>query len=133
MQIKNRYTNEVIHESAHKTVRGCVLDAIKHDADLTWADLTWANLTWANLTRADLTDADLTGANLTGADMDYSSGIPLWCGGSKFKCSAKLIHQLFAHISTLEVVDADDELRAALAAILPEAKKSRRAEILKIK
>lgn len=78
---------------------------------------------------ANLREADLRWANLQGADLDYSC-LPLWCGGSRFTCDALFVRQLFAHISTLTVVDADDSLKAALAAIRPEAEKSHRAEDL---
>ena len=112
-------------------------------ANLTGADLTGANLTWANLTRADLTGADLTGANLTradltranltGANLDYSS-FPLWCGGSNFKCSAKLMYQLLAHVYTLNpsAEKEEEEFTAIKKAILKYALKSHRAKDLKI-
>ena len=70
--------------------------------------------------------ADLHDANLWGANLDFSC-LPLWCGGSKFKADAKIVRQILAHVSTIEVSDADDDLKAVLAAILPEAKKSHRA------
>jgi uncharacterized protein YjbI with pentapeptide repeats len=88
MQIKNRFTDEIIYEDDSTTMKECVENAIKKaapyradltdanltranltDADLTRADLTRANLTRADLTRADLTDADLTDADLTRADL----------------------------------------------------------------
>ena len=86
----------------------------------------WANLQGANLQRAYLRGADLQGANL-----DFSC-FPLCCGGSHFKCDAKLVRQLFAHICTLDIVDADEGMKAAIKAILPEAKKSHRAEELEV-
>ena len=79
--------------------------------------------------RANLQGADLRDADLQGASLDFSC-LPLWCGGSRFKVSAKFVLQLFAHISTLEIEDADEELKQALAAILPLAKKSHRARDL---
>ena len=60
--------------------------------------------------------------------MEYSSGIPLWCGGANFKCKVKLIQQVLAHLVTLDCDDAEwQELRGKL---LPFAKKSHRAEAL---
>ena len=98
-----------------------------HEADLRGAGLRGADLRGAYLHGADLRGADLSGADLSGADLDFSC-LPLWCGGSRFTCDALFVRQLFAHISTLTVVDADDSLKAALAAIRPEAEKSHRAE-----
>ena len=98
-------------------------------ADLRGADLCGANLSVANLREADLSGADLRWTNLRGANLDFTC-LPLWCGGSGFKTDAKFIRQLFAHICTLEVVDADDELKLVLSAIRPEALKSHRAVVL---
>ena len=122
-EIKHNITGAVLYRSeTAETVRQVVLEAVKARADLRGADLRGA----------DLSGADLRGADLRGADLDYSSGIPLSCKGSRFTCSAQLVRQIFAHISTLTVIDADDELEAALAAILPEAKKSHRALDLRL-
>ena len=106
------------------------------DADLQGADLQGADLHGADLRCADLQGADLQGANLQGADLqgadlwganlDYSC-LPMWCGGSRFKCSPALIRQIFAHVCSLEVIDADDETKSAIEAIRKEAKKSHRA------
>ena len=98
-------------------------------ANLYGANLCEANLRGANLRGANLRGADLRGADLRGANLDFSC-LPLWCGGSDFKTDAKFIRQLFAHICTLEVVDADDELKLVLSAIRPEALKSHRAVVL---
>jgi uncharacterized protein YjbI with pentapeptide repeats len=70
-------------------------------------------------------------ASLVGVDLDYAS-LPLWCGGSHFKTNMRFVRQLFAHIVTLDVVDADKNMQKALAAIKPQALKSHRAEELKI-
>jgi len=106
------------------------------DADLQGANLRGANLQHANLQHADLQHANLRGAdlqhaNLRGADLDFSC-LPLWCGGSRFKASAKLILQLLAHVSTITVDDADDELKAALETVKKVARKSHRASDLGI-
>jgi len=98
-------------------------------ANLQGAYLRSANLQGAYLRSANLQGADLRGADLRGADLDYSC-LPLWCGGSRFKADAKLIRQLFAHILTISVEDADDELKAALEAIKPSAIRSHRASDL---
>lgn len=101
-------------------------------ADLRGANLSGANLSGANLISANLRCADLSGADLISADLDFSC-LPLWCGGSRFKCSPKLIRQIFAHVATLVCEDADDSLKAALDAIKGEAMKSHRAHDLGLK
>ena len=78
------------------------------------------------------TRANLRGADLRGAVLDFSC-LPLWCGGSRFKCSPALIRQIFAHVSTLVCEDADDELKAAIDAIKCEAMKSHHARDLGLK
>ena len=69
MQIKHRYTNEVIWEGVAESVKGAVLAAIASDADLSHADLTGADLSYADLRGANLRGANLSGANLRGADL----------------------------------------------------------------
>ena len=99
--------------------------AYLNHAKLIYANLSYANLNSANLHGANLNSANLRGANLSHTSMDYSSGIPLWCGGADFKCKAKLIQQVLAHLVTLDCDDAEWlELRGK---ILPFAKKSHRA------
>ena len=95
-------------------------------ANLHVADLRDANLQVADLQGANLQGADLQRADLQGANLDFSC-FPMWCGGSRFKCSPALIRQIFAHVCSLEVLDADDETKAAIEAIRGEAKKSHRA------
>jgi uncharacterized protein YjbI with pentapeptide repeats len=95
--------------------------------DLTWADLTWADLTWADLskadltwadlskadltranlskadlTRANLTEANLSEANLSWADLDFSSGLTLWCKSFNITLNDnRLLFQLCYHICKL--------------------------------
>jgi len=95
-------------------------------ANLQSADLQYADLRSANLQSANLQSADLRSANLRSANLDFSM-LPMWCGGSRFKCSPALIRQIFAHVCTMEVYEADEELKTAIASILEEAKKSHRA------
>jgi hypothetical protein len=68
IQIKNRYTGEVIRTVGAETLSG---------ADLRNADLRNADLRNADLSDADLSDADLRGADLRGA---YLSGATLPTG-----------------------------------------------------
>ena len=98
-------------------------------ADLRGADLRGADLQGADLQRANLRGADLQGADLRGADLDYSC-LPLWCGGSRFKADSSIVRQILAHVVTLEIVDADDDLKIAIESIKIEAEKSHRASDL---
>ncbi len=65
--IRNRYNNDVIFEADVKTVKECLLAAIKARANLSGADLSGANLYGANLSGANLSGANLSGADLSGA------------------------------------------------------------------
>lgn len=69
MEIKNRYTGEVIFSGDYETTRQCVEAALSSEADLLEADLREADLRWANFREADLRWANLSGANLSGADL----------------------------------------------------------------
>ena len=84
-QIKNRWDESVLFEcevpddiSSGLSTRYALGQAVKADANLTYANLADANLTYANLadanlTGAKLTGAKLTGANLTGANLTYAN------------------------------------------------------------
>ena len=69
MEIKNRFTGEVIHSGDFKSMKDLVIDAINRDANLRNANLRDANLWSANLRDANLRDANLWGANLGCADL----------------------------------------------------------------
>jgi hypothetical protein len=102
-------------------------------ANLSSANLSSANLSYANLRYANLSSANLSYANLRYADLDYSC-FPLWCGGAYFKCSAKLLYQLLAHVYTLEPLEKkeQEEFDSIKKAIEKFALKSHRASDLKI-
>ena len=71
IEIKNRYTDEVIYESeTAKTVKEAVEEAVEKEVSLSKADLSEADLSEANLTRANLSEADLSRADLTFCKMD---------------------------------------------------------------
>ena len=59
MEIKNRFTGEIIHSGDFDTMRELVLDAIEQDANLRGANLEGANLWGANLEGANLEGANL--------------------------------------------------------------------------
>ena len=77
IEIKNRYTNEVIftHECEDNTIKKTVEEALKNNADLSDADLWNANLSNADLSNADLRNANLSNADLSNADL---SNADLW-------------------------------------------------------
>ena len=123
IEIKRRFTGEVIHTHYDTTLKGANL----RGADLRGADLGGANLYGANLGRANLKGADLGGSNLGGAnlgganldgadlrgadlsradlkgadlsraDIDFSSW-PLWCGSLNVKIDERIARQLAYHL-----------------------------------
>ena len=100
-------------------------------ANLRDADLQGADLRDADLWHADLRDVSLQRANLQNVDWDYSSGLPLWCGGRKFTCSLKFIYQILSHLYTLKVDESEQaEFNEILEKICPYALKSHRARDL---
>ena len=73
MEIKNRYTRQVIVSDESGTIKEALLNAIKEGVDLSEADLSGADLSRVNLSGANLSGADLSGADLSGADL------PIYC------------------------------------------------------
>jgi uncharacterized protein YjbI with pentapeptide repeats len=67
--ICNRWTNEILWESEHATIRLAVEAAVKSGANLYGASLSGADLSGANLYGASLSGANLYGANLYGANL----------------------------------------------------------------
>jgi hypothetical protein len=71
IQIKNRWTGEVITKSKTQTLKDLASDfrANLSGANLSRDDLSGANLSGANLSRADLSRANLSEADLSGANL----------------------------------------------------------------
>ena len=74
IQIKNRFTGNIIYESEKSTLKEAVVEAVANGADLRGvdlreADLRGVDLCGANLYEADLYRADLRGADLRGVDL----------------------------------------------------------------
>ena len=69
IEIKHRYTNNVLFACDAKNLREALVKAVKDGANLRSADLCGANLRSADLYGANLRSADLCGANLYGADL----------------------------------------------------------------
>ena len=75
--------------------------------DLRNSDLRNADLRGADLRRANLKCANLKGADLRGASLDFSSGIPLWCGGQDIKFDTEQLMQILAHAFSMQSDDSE--------------------------
>jgi len=69
IQIKNRYTEEIIFECEAESIKEAVEIAIMKKANLSEANLRKANLSEADLWKANLSEANLSEANLSEADL----------------------------------------------------------------
>jgi hypothetical protein len=69
IEIRHRFTNEVLCAFDEPDLRSAVVKAVEISADLYGADLRGANLYGANLRGANLRGANLYGANLRGANL----------------------------------------------------------------
>jgi hypothetical protein len=69
IEIRHRFTNEVLCAFDEPDLRSAVVKAVEISADLYGANLYGANLCGADLRGANLYGADLYGANLCGADL----------------------------------------------------------------
>jgi hypothetical protein len=69
IEIRNRWTNEVLFSVEAETLRAACEAAIRAGANLRDANLSDANLSSADLSGADLSGADLSGANLSDANL----------------------------------------------------------------
>jgi uncharacterized protein YjbI with pentapeptide repeats/uncharacterized protein (DUF433 family) len=72
IEIRDRFTNEIIYKEKASSLEELVEQAVQRrvnlaNAKLDGIDLARADLSWAILSDADLTRASLVGANLTGA------------------------------------------------------------------
>ena len=89
-------------------------------ANLRGADLQGANLRGANLRWANLREADLRGADLREANLDFSSGIPYFCGGTEIKVDDRLFYQMVYHLNRQDTSECSPEIQAFLAGIPEE-------------
>jgi hypothetical protein len=69
IEIKHRYTDNVIYACEAENLREATIKAVAEKTDLRGAYLRGADLRGADLGGADLPDADLGGADLGGADL----------------------------------------------------------------
>lgn len=82
MKILHKRTGETIFECGCRTLKKCLVEAVKNKVNLSYADLSNANLRGADLSNADLRGAKLWGANLSNADLSNAN---LW-GEKITKC-----------------------------------------------
>jgi hypothetical protein len=128
IQIKNRYTDAVIHEGDYVSIMEAVAGAIKIGADLSgatlsWADLSGADLSGANLSWADLSGADLSGATLSWADLsgaDLSGANLSWADLSRATLSWANLSWADLSWATLDLENPSHQLVIARIRILPE-------------
>ena len=108
IEIKNRYTNEVIYSCEAETIKESIEKAVKENANLENADLRNAdlrnaylinaNLKNANLENAYLRNAYLRNANLENADLENAENLdktiklPMLCKWSHGITNSNLIH-----------------------------------------
>jgi len=71
------------------------------EANLERANLKQTNLKLANLKWANLTEVNLAGASLIGANLDYSSGLPRWCGSFDVKVNDEFAYDEAYHFCRL--------------------------------
>ena len=69
IEIKNRFTGDIIFSSTKDTMKEAVEEAVESGANLYEASLNEADLRGAYLSEASLNEANLYGANLSGADL----------------------------------------------------------------
>ena len=80
IKIKSFLNDSILfeYESEGNTIKKTLEEAIRKNADLSYADLSSADLSYANLRSADLRSADLRSANLRSADLSSAYNIDIW-------------------------------------------------------
>ena len=78
IEIRNRFTNEIIYECGAESLRAALEECAKLGRDLSRAylsraDLSGSDLYGANLYGSDLSGSDLSGANLSGANLSRAN------------------------------------------------------------
>ena len=73
IEIKNRWTGDIIYSSEKTTMKEAVEESVKSEADLSEADLSEANLSEADLSEANLSEANLSEADLSEADLSKAN------------------------------------------------------------
>jgi hypothetical protein len=109
IKILNRYTEEVIIQGEHETIKELI--EANFAADLREADLSGAYLRDSDLRDSDLWDSDLRGSNLRDADLRGSNlrDADLWgtdLGGAKILASQK--DDLLSALGVVVEEDSDE-------------------------
>ena len=73
MQIKDRQTGAVMFEAAVATIRECVGEAARQNANLRGSNLSGSDLRYSNLRHSNLSYSDLSGSNLSDSDLSHSN------------------------------------------------------------
>jgi hypothetical protein len=69
IEIKHRYTHNVLYACEAENLKSAVVEAVENGVNLSGADLRGADLSNTNLYGTDLRNTDLRGTNLRGADL----------------------------------------------------------------
>ena len=77
IEIKNRWTGDIIYSSEKTTMKEAVEESVKSEADLSKADLSEADLSEADLSKANLFEANLYEADLYEAKFWGKTNIPI--------------------------------------------------------
>lgn len=107
IQIKNRYTQEVILE-VESLIKADLSNADLRRADLRGVNLRGANLSnadlyYADLVGADLMDADLFGTDLVGADLSGANLCGAYLIGADLRC-ARNYYSFIAYDTSKRIV-----------------------------
>ena len=110
IEIKHRFTGEVLFACEAESMKIAVKMAIEAKADLSRANLSGSDLSGADLSRANLSWANLSGSDLSGSDLSWANldytNIPMWCGTLKgVKVDFRLVCQMLLHVFALECED----------------------------
>jgi hypothetical protein len=73
IEIKNRYTNEVIYRCEAESIKDAIQKAIKEKVNLSNSNLRGSDLRDSDLSNSNLSNSDLSNSNLRGSDLSYSN------------------------------------------------------------
>jgi len=119
VKILNRWTDAVLYASkTAESVRDALLEALKANADLSWANLREADLRGANLSDANLGGADLRGADLRDANLSDANLSGAYLSGADLRG---------AYLSGADLTPIRDDMWAVLCASPAEVPALRQA------
>jgi len=123
IQIKKRFSDEIIFEYKCNTMKDCIEEALSKEVNLEGADLGGADLRWANL----------RGADLVRANLDFSC-MSFHCNHLKPKTDRKLRVQLCYHLASWmkNADNLDEDEKKILAELKDYANEFHREEVERI-